>query len=310
MALFPLGILSAAGAGGAVRIAVAGYFAGGVRPGQAYSTVDKLAFPAETVSTLGTGLSAVSASGSAFANSGVAGYVSLDTGGTVNKFAFPSDSRSTLATGLSIVRNNLAAFANSGVAGYATGGLSTVAEVRIDKFSFPSDTRSTLSLPSARWTHATFQNTGVAGYTGGGIDASLGGSTDTVMKVTFPSDSTSTLGTGLSRTAFGPRGISNAGVAGYVAGGDGPSGFQTANDKFSFPSDTRSTGTTLSVAKRYMAGANNSGVAGYIAGGETVSDRVTTIERFAYPADTRTTLAAGLSVGRSALDGMSDEGVF
>jgi hypothetical protein len=55
--LIPFGILSAAGASLApVRVAVAGYFAGGGSPSST-DTVDKFAFPGDTRSTLGTGLS-------------------------------------------------------------------------------------------------------------------------------------------------------------------------------------------------------------------------------------------------------------
>ena len=306
--LIPFGILSAA-AGKAIRVAVAGYFGGGFIPGTAYATVDKLLFPAETVSALGTGLSAATGNIAAFADSGVAGYYALDSG-TVNKFAFPSDSRTSLGTGLSINRNNTAGFANSAVAGYVTGGLSSVAESRIDKFAFPSDTRSTLNLPSARWTHGAMANTGVAGYTGGGFSDNVASvPTDTVFKVAFPSDTTSTLGTGLSSTRYGITGINDAGVAGYFCAGVTSAVLVATVDKFTFATDTRSSGPSLSLSKVYVGGAQSSGVAGYIGGGDTGS-RIATIDKIAFPGDTRTTLASTLTQARSAVTGMSNEGVF
>ena len=307
--LIPFGILSAA-AGKAIRVAVAGYFAGGAQPGLAFSTVDKLDFTAETTSTLGTGLSAASFAHAGFANSAVAGYVALDSG-TVNKFAFPADTRSTLGTGLSINRNNTCGLANTGVAGYVTGGSDGTPRARVDKFAFPSDTRSTFDLSAARWTHGAFQNNAVAGYVTGGFDASSV-RTSTVFKIAFPSDSTSTLGTGLTLNLNGINGGNHdAGVAGYRSGGDtGSSPFLTAStDKFAFPSDTRSTGPTLSVAKVHIATASNSGVAGYLGGGDALG-RVSTIEKIAYPSDSRTVLGASLSSQRSLAAGFSDEGVF
>jgi hypothetical protein len=100
---------------------VAAYFAGGM-PGAfptGVTTVDKFAFPSDTRSTLGTGLSSTTIEASGWANSGTAGYIG---GGTrvgspsadVDKFAFPADTRTTLATGLSVGTRLGGAFANEG----------------------------------------------------------------------------------------------------------------------------------------------------------------------------------------------------
>jgi hypothetical protein len=122
MTLSALGIFSAAGAGGPLgRIAVAGYFAGGLTGGSYLTTVDKFAFPSDSRSTLGTGLASGRMTAAGFANSGIAGYVAGGNASgnfdSVEKFAFPADSRSTLATGLSTARREMAGFANSAVAG-------------------------------------------------------------------------------------------------------------------------------------------------------------------------------------------------
>jgi hypothetical protein len=101
--------------------AVAGYFAGGNDQGGTFLTrVDKFAFPSDTRTTLGTGLSAATRQQGGMSNAFVAGYFG---GGsttssqvtTVDKFAFPGDTRSTLATGLSAARTLLAGNSNSGV---------------------------------------------------------------------------------------------------------------------------------------------------------------------------------------------------
>ena len=98
----------------------AGYFGGGEEAGDSYqSTVDKFAFPNDSRSTLGTGLSLARSFVAGMANSGTAGYFGGGYGGayktTVDKFAFSDDSRTTLGTGLSSARRWLAAMANGNI---------------------------------------------------------------------------------------------------------------------------------------------------------------------------------------------------
>jgi hypothetical protein len=164
--------LSAAryGPTGFANTGVAGYSAGGFDwpPNAGTTTVDKFAFPSDTRSSLGTGISAAGGYGAGFADAGVAGYVSsayTSPAAQVNKFAFPSDTRSILSSGLSANRNQPSGMADSAVAGYAGGGAlypSTFYTI-VDKFAFPSDTRSTLGtgLSSARFDGAAFANEGV-----------------------------------------------------------------------------------------------------------------------------------------------------
>jgi nitrogen regulatory protein PII-like uncharacterized protein len=189
---------------------VAGYFGGGLDSVAivVFTKVDKFAFPADTKSTLGTGLSTARDTHGGLSNSGVAGYFGGgETTGNVNlasveKFAFPGDSRSTLGTGLSAARRQIAAMANSGVAGYFAGGLTTVSVSTVDKFAFPGDSRSTLGtgLSANIRLLAGMANSGIAGYFGGGFTTVA---VDTVDKFAFPSDTRSTLGTGLSSSRSG-----------------------------------------------------------------------------------------------------------
>jgi hypothetical protein len=248
MTLSALGILSAAGAGGAVRVSVAGYIGGGETSTIVVSAVvNKFAFPSDTQSTLGTGLSAARSELSAMANSGVAGYFAAGgiptgptTSSTVDKFAFPADTRTTLGTGLSGAFRFGAGMSNSGVAGYfAVGDDGGTRYDTVNKFAFPSDSRTTLStgLSAARMRMGANSNNGVAGYYGGGADQDVS-SVSTVDKFAFPADTRSTLATGLSSARERGAGMSNQGVAGYFGGGFG--GNTTVN-KFAFPSDTRTT---------------------------------------------------------------------
>ncbi len=87
--------------------------------------------------------------------------------------------------------------------------------------------------------------------------------------------------------------------AGYIMGGAG--GYLDTVDRFSFPSDARTTlGTGLSSARHSGAGFSNSGTAGYAAGGGTTGNTPsTTVDKFAYSDDSRSTLGTGLADART-----------
>ena len=154
---------------GMANSGTAGYVAGGEywSSGSVFvTTVDKFAFPGDSKSTLGTGLSATRFKLAGMANSGTAGYFGGGHSGsakvtTVDKFAFPGDGRSTLGTGLSAATDNLAGMADSGTAGYIGGGLTSSRVTTVDKFAFSDDSRSTLSpgLATANYKLAALANT-------------------------------------------------------------------------------------------------------------------------------------------------------
>jgi hypothetical protein len=148
-----------------------------------------------------------------------------------------------------------------------------------------------------------FRRIGVAAYFAGGT-LSITNQT-TVDKFALPSDSRSTLSSGLPAARAQATGFADAAVAGYVAGGNSGSAQSTVY-KFAFPNDTVSTlGTGLSAAGADIAGCQDEGVAGYAAGGFS---RTTTVNKFAFPSDTRSTITA-LSTGRDAAFGMSNKAV-
>ena len=97
--------------------------------------------------------------------------------------------------------------------------------------------------------------------------------------------------------------------AGYIMGGAG--GFLDTVDRFSFPSDARTTlGTGLSSARHSGAGMSNSGVAGYAAGGGTTGNTPqTTVDKFSFSDDSRSTLGTGLSAGSQSHSGYANTGV-
>jgi len=97
--------------------------------------------------------------------------------------------------------------------------------------------------------------------------------------------------------------------AGYIMGGAG--GYLDTVDRFSFPSDARTTlGTGLSSARHSGAGMSNSGTAGYAAGGGTTGNTPqTTVDKFAYSDDSRSTLGTGLADTRTNVPfGFSNSG--
>lgn len=113
------GIFAASGAGAPG----AAYFGGGqISGGTRQTKVEKFAYPDDTRTALGTGLSAARNTLAGMANSGTAGYIgggshwpSYHT--TMNKFAFSDDSRTTLSSGISPGRDGVSGMANSGTAG-------------------------------------------------------------------------------------------------------------------------------------------------------------------------------------------------
>lgn len=198
--------------GAMANAGVAGYFGGGAVSGGSppiTNEVEKFAFPSDTRSLLGTGLSSKRRGLPGFSNSGVAGYFLGGFNGntvqdTVNKFAFPSDTRSTLS--LSGGAQLGGAFADSGVAGYYGFGDSTT----VNKFAFPSDTRSNLAtgLGSSGADRAGMANSSVAGYIHlGTVD---GTTTTQINKFSFPTDTRSGINLSTAKTrinAFANEGL-------------------------------------------------------------------------------------------------------
>lgn len=152
---------------------------------------------------------------------------------------------------------------------------------------------------------------GVAAYFAGGTHTA-GGETATVDKFTFPIDTRTTLGTGLSVARFKLAAFANGATAGYVATGVNNGGGTTLStvDKFTFPTDTRSTLADGAIpAVEGSSGASNGTVAGFIFGGYSTSAPQTRANKWAFPSDTRTTLSNSLQNPRYYLAAASNNGV-
>jgi len=309
-----------AGVGAAGQVGVAGYFAGGTT-GIIQSGIEKVTFPADTISTLSATLTTGRRYPGGFADSGVAGYVGGGTDGTeqsgIDKITFPADTKTTLSATLTSARQGLAGFSNSGVAGYFGGGTSGgTHQSNIDKIAFPADTKTTLAATLTTITSffgtSGMANYGVAGYFGGGTN---GSDFSRIDKIAFPADTKTTLSATLTNAAYTVAGMADSGVAGYFGGG-----FMTASsielnviDKITFAADTKTTlSATLSSARAWVTGMADSGVAGYFGGGGEAAGAtyLSGVDKIAFPADTKSTLSATLSQNKYGMAGFANCGVF
>ena len=202
----------------------AGYVGGGSTGGTTcISTINKVTFSNDGVATIGSSISfGGSAKSAGFANSGTAGYFAggilsglATQSSEICKLTFSNDSTATLAATLTTVNEGPSGMANSGTAGYISGGANGGSVLsRIDKLTFSGDSKSTLSatLSSVRGEMpAAFAKSGTAGYVCGGA-GSGGTPLSSINKITFSSDTRSTLGATLSNSVYLVAGFANSGT--------------------------------------------------------------------------------------------------
>ena len=113
---------------------------------------------------------------------------------------------------------------------------------------------------------------GVAAYFAGLYNTTLGLYTGVINKLSFSSETISSLASGLWQSVGFTGGVANSGVAGYFVGGQYTTSvfdtFKTTN-KIAFPSDTQSytTGFPGTGSRTQMGSISNSGTAGYLIDG-------------------------------------------
>lgn len=242
---------------GMANAEVAGYSAGGNSGGILASTVKHL-FATDT-NSFTTALDTTHAAPTGFSNNGIAGYVVggfsnvIGHNGRSNKYSFPSDSRSLIGD----MTTRYAAgngFSNHGTAGYRAGGtIDPSIFFDIQKLTYSNDTWATLSATASVSTaSATASNYPTAGYRFGGTN-SYGGTnwSSNIDKLSFASDTRTTLSAALSTTRYVSYGFGSVGVAGYVAGGynSGVSAQVSIVQKLAFTTETISTTTSLNEAR-------------------------------------------------------------
>lgn len=223
------------------------------------------------------------------------GYLTGRDNATIQKMDYGTEIITVLSWNRTVGANNPAGLGNAGVAGYILNA--TLAE----KVIFPSDTQVTSGVPTLstnRSSTSGASNSGSFGYAMGGS------SVTTVDKITYATDSRTTLGTGLSVARGGSGALANYGVAAYAVGGE----TYTTVDKFAFSNDSRSTlGTGLSIYRDYNQGVSNAGSAGYVGGGFNGGGR-NTFEKFAFSNDVRSVLSGTTTEYFWATSAFHDQG--
>lgn len=224
------------------------------------------------------------------------GYLTGRDNAVVQKMDYGTEIITVLAWNRTVGSNNPAGLGNAGVAGYILN--TNVAE----KILFPSDTTTTSGVPTLstnRSSTSGASNSGAFGYAMGGSS-----STTTVDKITYSTDSRTTLATGLSVARSGSGALANYQVAAYAVGGE----TYTTVDKFAFSNDSRSTlGTGLSIYRDYNQGVSNAGSAGYVGGGFNAGGR-NTFEKFSFSNDVRSVLSGTTTEYFWATSAFHDQG--
>ena len=175
-----------------------------------------------------------------------------------------------------------------------------------------ADGVSTISSASSSATPVIPQ----AGYLMGGYTVSGGLRRSFIQKITFSSDTVSTIAGTFDAARSHSAGFANSGTAGYQGGGVvGPGNHTRRVDKLNFAADTvsntvtnMSSGATAATQAAAMA---NSGTAGYIAGGDKTEGGVsyrTSIDKLTFSNDTISVLGATLSQMQMQWSGSANSG--
>lgn len=278
---------------------------------------------ANASSTASSASNSIIPSPNTYAGYSIGGYSSTTFGITgIDKIAFSNDAVSGIAATLSVGKFYASNLSNSGVAGYIGGGQTASANSStIEKLTFSSEARSNLSATYGTPrgdSHGAMSNSGTAGYAGGGVNGS-GTSVNSIDKILYSNDTTSTLSAVLPWSTYGRRrnpGTANSGTAGYTFGGynypeplDGGVFGNTATIlKLAFSGETTSKlAAELTNRMNEMAAFSNNGVASIISGG---SGGGANFNKFTYSNETRSITALYSSAGRSMTQGgMAHSGV-
>ena len=224
-------------------IGVAGYWVGGSTSSGYTSAVNKMLVSSGITSTLSATLAFATGEPAGCANDGVAGYTGngQKSGAYLNsieKLNYSNDAISTLTATLYDIQTQRSALANTGTAGYFDGGN---AANYLNKLGFSAETTSVVSSSffynkNSGWA-APMTNGTTAGYFGRSRTANTGTTPQTIAKILFSTDSGSTLSASLTDGINGSTGVSKAGAAGYICGGESPR--STTIDKLTFSTEAK-----------------------------------------------------------------------
>lgn len=192
------------------------------------------------------------------------GYVT-----TLEKFDYATETGSILTATLSAGKIGINSYNNPTVAGYAAAGITSGGySTSIEKFDFNNETMSnisaTLSQDGRLWS-GQGSHAGAAGYSYGGYRNP--NYLTSAEKLVFATESRASVGAGLSAGRSWVFSNTDDGTTIYVSGGETSFWLTfTTVDKFSYPTETRST-ANLSNSQSQGSYFSNSGTAGYLYGG-------------------------------------------
>jgi hypothetical protein len=219
----------------------------------------------------------------------------------MDKVTYATDTTAEVpGASLSAARYWLAATGNS-THGYFGGGRGLPAApptftTRMDKVTYSSDTAAAApgaSLSAARYLNAATGNS-THGYFGGGAEGPPISPVATMNKVTYSSDTISTVaGAALSVASRGVAATGNS-TNGYFGGGLTPGGAASTMNKVTYSSDTTAAvpGAALSDARYFFAATGNS-TAGYFGGAIPTAS---TMDKIDYATDTRLSAIPGANL--------------
>ena len=243
-----------------------GYFGGGYSP-SVVTTMEKLTYSSDTISAIASavlslGRSRVSATGNADAGyfGGGSPLTSL-----MDKLTYSTDTTvATPSANLTVARSGVFATGNL-TAGYFGGGSllpgSPGSVTRMDKLTYSTDTTAftpSANLSSSRYGAGATGNID-AGYFGGGRPAVSAAPNSTMDKVTYSSDTRSTVpGANLSASRYLLAATGNSSSSGYFGGGSlYPSSptYVSRMDKLTYSTDTTTftPGANLSISRSLLA---------------------------------------------------------
>ena len=250
---------------------VAGYILGGFNdPAGGQSSIDKVTYASDTTSLIGSTLATVYRGGAYSAHNGnTAGYAfgGFSNGSnttSAEKMTYSTQAMSNIGATLSNARRTGGSATNAGVFAYFMGGIDSSysnSYSTVDKFTFSGESRSTLGTGLATDlgdNTSGFSNSGTAGYNGNGVLYSGGNGMGSrnITKFNYANDARSIITNGVTGFEYVNGGITNHQVAGYILPN---SGGAVSGDKFSFPSDTKSTiSSAMLVNKQYVTTLSNS----------------------------------------------------
>lgn len=228
------------------------------------------------------------------------------------KFGFFAEAITVLATTTTYSFFGGGGATNNGVAAYIVGGMlsdATAGQSTSNKMPYSSDTPSLLgtTLSPARGATGGVYNANTAAYFTGGTINNGGTQYNAINKMTFSTDTLSSLGATLgTAVAINPTTNSTyASNSGFVFGGYiGPSGQDTAAiQRLTFSSETTSTPSSLIAASRASSVMSKNDTAGYFNAG---TGGYNNTQKFTY--NTATNAGMGVTSGFPYGNSMNNQG--